>query len=332
MSNLLQQRKEFKRLGKENATRKVEEDAQDAKDDVEAQQRAVDDFERVQQGLDVKLGIDGKMKRTIVGRREGKVIVEETSNDEAEGKENGGSEANPTKKRKLEVEVDEAELVRISQNERAKARKTLNDEKAEAAKSTLPSFWVPSLTPGQHQQLRTTSNDETTHAEKLQPICPGSSREASHSLSLKLLVDVKFSEEKQASSKSAGGDAAVSREGKMRICPACSRPLTNASKAVLAKPCGHVLCATCVDKFVADGADEGDEVTVEPAAKTVRCFVCSEDLGAAVAKKTKHKHEKEKEKDKEKIRQGLVDICSEGTGFAGGGTNVVKRHGVAFQC
>jgi len=50
----------------------------------------------------------------------------------------------------------------------------------------------------------------------------------------------------------------------------------------------------------------------------MRCFVCSVDLSG------------KKNKDKPKSR--LLEISSEGTGFAGGGVNVVKRTGVAFQC
>jgi len=52
----------------------------------------------------------------------------------------------------------------------------------------------------------------------------------------------------------------------------------------------------------------------------LRCFVCSMDLSG-----------KKGEKD-DKVKGGLLEISSEGTGFAGGGVNVVKRSGVAFQC
>lgn len=92
---------------------------------------------------------------------------------------------------------------------------------------------------------------------------------------------------------------------------------------MLAKPCGHVLCKNCVTKFMvpiqdthAPEADQGK----------VACFVCDADL-------TERKEKLSKEKaGKEKIRPGLVEINSEGTGFASGGSNLVSKEGVSFQC
>lgn len=58
----------------------------------------------------------------------------------------------------------------------------------------------------------------------------------------------------------------------------------------------------------------------------VVCFVCDADL-------TEKKLAAGKEKPgKEKIRPGIVEINSEGTGFASAGDSLVKKDGVSFQC
>lgn len=46
----------------------------------------------------------------------------------------------------------------------------------------------------------------------------------------------------------------------------------------------------------------------------------------------KEKEGKKKKKDKERgMKPGLVEIRSEGTGYASGGKSLIKREGVAFQ-
>lgn len=57
----------------------------------------------------------------------------------------------------------------------------------------------------------------------------------------------------------------------------------------------------------------------------VQCYVCDADL-------TERKiSEKSDKKVKDKIRPGLVELKSDGTGFSASGANEVKKNGVAFQ-
>ncbi len=73
----------------------------------------MEEFERVQMGLEVKLGAGKK----VVGRAGGKVMVEE--------EEQGGD----LKGKKRKFELDEDELLSIAREERGKARKALDREK-----------------------------------------------------------------------------------------------------------------------------------------------------------------------------------------------------------
>lgn len=112
LSNILAQKQEIKRA--EKAKEKEEREAEEERSrlDGEASERAVAEFEKVQMGLEAK----GGSGRKIVGRSEGKVVVEE---DVVGGKRG--------EKRKFEL--DEDELLRIAQEERSKARKAIDDEK-----------------------------------------------------------------------------------------------------------------------------------------------------------------------------------------------------------
>ncbi|KAF2714757.1 hypothetical protein K504DRAFT_469171 [Pleomassaria siparia CBS 279.74] len=295
MTNLLAQRKEIKRLEKAAGRRKEDEEDQAAREDEAARLRAIQEFEAVQMGLQVRHGAGSK----VVGRGDGKVTIEK----EEEAK------AGETKGKKRKFEIDEEELKRIAVEERSRAKLAI-DEERNAARKHLPSFWVPSQTPD--------TNHKASEVAKLNPTCPCSEANKPHLLSLKTLTGVKFTREKSAET------------GKeVSTCPSCRKALSNSTKAMLAIPCGHVLCKPCVERFLKpehrhhrDAHEEG------PEPETVHCYVCDADL--TTVPERKEKEGKKNKKDKDALKPGLVEIKSEGTGFAGGGKNMVKRDGVAF--
>ncbi|KAJ2897984.1 uncharacterized protein MKZ38_004252 [Zalerion maritima] len=291
LSNILSQKKEIKRL--ERLTEQEAKDRAEEQDrkDAEARERAILEFERTQQGLDVKASLRAAAA---------------TSSSEKDG--NKATEERAEKGEKRKFELDDEELLRIALEDRTKARKTLDDE--EASKPSLPSFWVPTITP--------TSNTKDTLYDvkkktKSHPICPASQENEPHRYSLHTLVDVKFAEETDSATKQ-----------KQRICPACRKLLSNSSKAVMAKPCGHVVCKSCVDKFIRpSGKVDVHDPDHDPNA--VRCYVCDEDITERNAKEGRSKN-------RDKIRPGLVDLRSEGTGYSASGSNKVQKSGVGFQC
>lgn len=307
LSNILAQKKEIKRLEKRKGQEDRDGQERQAQLDAEAHERAVHEFEMTQSGLDVRSRSAASSskptppKSTSDSRdREGSSVVE-------------GDRGSGGRKRKFEI--DEDEIQRIAADDRAKARKAIDDEKA--AMPTLPSFWVPTITPSSN--TRDTLH-ELVKKSKTNPICPASPEDKPHMYSLHTLVSVHFTED---------GDDKQGKNGKtVRVCPSCKKGLSNSSKAMLAKPCGHVLCGSCVEKFMKP--NKHDPHATEPDA--LRCYVCDTDLTGA-GDRSHGEKQKGKKKDKERIRPGLVELRSEGTGYSASGANQVRKDGIAaFQC
>jgi nitric oxide synthase-interacting protein len=97
---------------KEKEDREADQDRD--REEAEARDRAIQDFEKVQMGLEAKMGVSSGSK--IIAREGGKIIVEENVP--------GGKKGD-----KRKFELDEDELLRIAREERTKARKTIDDEK-----------------------------------------------------------------------------------------------------------------------------------------------------------------------------------------------------------
>ena len=263
------------------------------------------EFEKTMMGLEGRVNRREKEKKNVSGG-----MVEENG-EEKQQREGRGI------KRKF-FSLDEASMLQNEQQERAKARRAIEDETA--AKDTLPSFWVPSLTPSTGDDTRKLPSADSA-TPKLQPLCPGSAPESKHNLSLKSLVDVHFKNAAKADEEGRHINAKY-------ICPACDKTLSNALKAVMAVPCGHVLCKPCAGKFMSEGNTKSTDphADLESGEKNgrgeVRCYVCESGLTSG----------REKKAEKGAVKPGVVELRCEGTGFAGGGGNMVMARGTAFQC
>ncbi|OAA54426.1 zinc finger containing protein [Cordyceps fumosorosea ARSEF 2679] len=285
LANMLAQKKDMKRADK--ARRQAERDnaqAQAAHDD-EDQRRAIRDFELTQAGL---LGAAARPVAKLDEKHE-------TNREDTLRITNG--------KRKFELDADELE--RIAKEDRTKARKAIEDEKA--AKLSLPSFWTPSLTPDATKDARLLEASKKT---KPVAVCPASPSDSPHALTMQSLITIHFDVQPDPSRP----------ETTTRVCPSCRKALTNASSPAMAVKCGHVLCLNCVKQFVKPPSKQPAKgaTTDVPAA----CFVCDTPLAWLA----------DGPASGSTLPSGMIALKSEGTGFSARGGNTVERTNVAFQC
>lgn len=292
LENILSQKREIKRLEKIREREQREAEEEKNREEAEVNLRYALEFDRAQMGLGSKL--------TKVANITAENILRNKSDDKEHGNRNARGE-------KRKFELDQSEIKRITQEETNKTKKVIIEEKA--PKTTLASFWAPSITPSSNTKNKLYSIPKST---KLFPICPASLMDKPHIYSLHDLIDVTFTEEKDEQSGC-----------KQSICPSCKKVLTNTSKAILIRICGHVLCKSCMSRLTT-GPESCSTNASKVDSNIINCFVCDTN-SCEIQEKKKNKH-------KSKNNTGLVEIRCEGTGFASGGVSIVEKEGVAFQC
>ncbi|RKP11031.1 hypothetical protein THASP1DRAFT_21358 [Thamnocephalis sphaerospora] len=210
------------------------------------------------------------------------------------------------------LRMNPKDIAARQQKELKHALASLDQETLEKTKSQLSSFWIPHLTPEAKQAA--------VDVSKKQPVCSASAdrhilRQVVQQLlstitpsndvpglahgigySLKKLIPVHFASSLDGKDDEREDDTVrtVQERRQAFFCPACSKNLSNTMKMSLSRNCGHVLCSRCMDQFVR---------------KSQRCFVCEKKC-----------------KDKD-----IIQLATEGTGFAAGGGQVeVAKYDTAF--
>jgi nitric oxide synthase-interacting protein len=299
LANLLAQKKELKRAERARQAAQDEFERLKAIEDDKDRERAIRDFELTQAGLAPSVPAAAKAGRAPA------TAVATTAPSDSKQITNGDASSKTGVKRKFSL--DESELDRIAQQDRAKARKAIEDEKA--AKPSLPSFWTPSLTP----DIQDNKLPPLTKKGKLVPTCPSSKADNQHPFSMQKLITLQFDEVEDERTKT-----------KRKTCPSCRKGLNNSSDPIMAKACGHVLCRACIKLFVAPPVKKlSPEANAD--APPPACFVCETPLAADSSSEPAAT-------GKDALPAGLVPLRSEGTGFSAKGGNAVAKTSVAFQC
>ncbi|RSH89302.1 hypothetical protein EHS25_002414 [Saitozyma podzolica] len=207
--------------------------------------------------------------------------------------------------------LDQGTMDKAATEAEAKAMAVIEAEQAEARKSKLAAFWLPSLAP--EAKLGPLKDI------KLQTLCHAGG-EQPHPFSRKTLLPVILTY------PPSSGPSSSSKP----VCPSCHKELSNATSSFLLSSrspapsdsavtangdadegrkkkkakkdkedpfvCGHVVCKTCVDAIV---RPQG------------RCCVCEAKL--------------------EEGEKGLIPLGKEGTGYAAAGGAEVKKSTIAFR-
>lgn len=265
ITSLLGQKKEIKRQEKllERMREEEEQERQTARQ--LARERVLRDFEKLQSGAGTS-ALDA-----LNNSRVDAVSIESIG-------ERGT---------KRKFALDEQEVARLQLEHEEKAMLDIEREQAEKRKAKLPNFWLPSLTPN----AAPTKISEV----KLQTLCRAN--DPPHPFSLKSLTTVNFHAAPEATN-GASSSTGSSTEPEY-TCPSCRKTLSNNVASFVLKPCGHVLCGTCVETLVKKSSPP-------------QCAHCDTVL---LPEK----------------RKPVVAIKREGTGYAGGGMAEAKKFGVSFQ-
>merc|ERR1712228_253972 len=160
---------------------------------------------------------------------------------------------------------------------------TVTDKKNEQNKESvygdesLSCFWIPSLTPN--------AAVKSLKQPRKNTYCPG----CNQSLKRKQLIPCKFTlcvQDKQNQNKA---------NNNLFECGSCAKILTNATKSACLSKCGHIVCLSCIQKFVS---------------KNKCCVVCDEPV--------KKKH--------------VIILSCGGTGFAAHGNKIeATKKSAVFQ-
>jgi len=136
---------------------------------------------------------------------------------------------------KLQSQVTSVKAITLSNNaEKSNKKRDFNSLKEEKnslgggySESSLPSFWVPALTPAIPSTKPTAPvNTKLTQCTAAEP----------HIISMKKLIPVKCD---------FGND---NKEDP--ICSSCMKVLSNALNPILLIQCGHVFCKSCTNQFI----------------------------------------------------------------------------------
>ncbi|GLB39693.1 putative zinc-finger of nitric oxide synthase-interacting protein [Lyophyllum shimeji] len=213
-TDLLSQKKDIQRQKNKLEALKLEAEEEKARAKEAARERVLRDFEKGQLGLAGGPSASGAKSR---------------------------SDADESRGTKRKFAFDASTVETLAQEAEEAALRQIEREQAEALRSKLPDFWLPSLTP----TYTSSGPPQSLMDVKVQTTCRGG--QPTHPIALKHLIPVKFTYFNASTGSSRSTDSTpadigekIRKEEAESMCPSCKKHLSNSVLMFVMKPCGHV--------------------------------------------------------------------------------------------
>ncbi|KIW59505.1 hypothetical protein PV05_03949 [Exophiala xenobiotica] len=359
LNDLMAQRKEIKRLEREAEVREKEKEDEETRAEEERRREEVERFERAEMGYDETTAAGTKRKRDVAAAAG---AAEEMHARTAAAAPDANANANATKKAKKDSEtsfwIPGSSEVLASQSRSQRSSRATTAKLHPLCPASTPENKHPYSLKGliavrfsteqsesagdQNKTNTNTSNCTTTGAAPICPSCKkmltntsramlGTAENCGHVV-CKGCADLLYGLRGRDSNNTKMKNTGTTTQGQG---PGHAQGQANEKDFVVgfggSPPSERIACYVCEADLSGNQNPNQNQNPLDHDGNGSSSSLLEGQQNGSAAKPAAKESRKDKAKKEKKVGR-LVEISCEGTGFAGGGTNMAKREGVAFQC